>query len=494
MTNILPNTQTAVTQHSTNHPTPRRRVIVLGAGISGLSAAYYLAKESPEIELSVWEKSVSPGGVLTTVHNNGFQIERSADNFITTEPWAIDLCKEIGLGNDIVPTDTKFRRTFVVHRGKLYPLPDGFLMMAPTRLLPLATTPLLSPFGKLRAGLELLLPRHEKQDESIEHFVSRRLGREVYENIVEPLASGIYAGDSKRLSVWATLPRFPQMEVNHRSLILAVRKQMKAARTFKKETESGARYSFFVAMRSGLSNMAATLADRLPPGTLQTSREAASLHRKTREDGAPVWIVTDIHGNSQECDALICALPSPEVAELFAEISPEIATCCGQIEHSGAAVLTVALRTDQITRPMNGMGFVVPEKEGLGLIAGSFSSYKYPHRAPEGTVLLRLFAGGSRMPDLPLEPDDILVPRILAELRPLLGLRGDPLFVDVARWPNVMPQYNIGHLDLIARLERELERIPELALAGNAFYGVGIPSCIHSGRLAAERVTRASGP
>ena len=472
---------------STGSSSPR--VLVLGGGISGLSAAWYMKKFVPTADVHLWEKNEHVGGVLKTIARDGWQFEQSADNFITTEPWAVDLCKEVGLGDEIVPTTNKFRRTFVVRRGKLYPLPDGFLMMAPTKLFPLAFTPLLGPFGKIRAGLELFLPRHEKTDESLAQFVIRRLGRQVYDRIVEPLVSGIYAGDAKRLSVWATLPRFPEMETKYRSLILAMKRQQKQAKKIKRDEESGARYSFFVAMRNGLSHFAETIADRLPPNTVQLGREAAFVEQIVADaGGSPRWQVTDTAGNRESFDAVISALPAPVVAKVFAATVPGIANVCSKIELSSAAVISVGYQTSQIRRPMNGMGFVVPELEKSLLIAGSFSSHKYPHRAPEGTTLLRLFAGGTRAPEVVDLPEDELIKRVTGELTSLLDIDGPPQIVEVSRWPQSMPQYNVGHLDLLDRLESELASVPTLALAGNAFRGVGLPACIKSGRQAAERI------
>lgn len=470
------------------------RVAVLGGGISGLSAAFYLRKTLPEVDVRLWEASDRVGGALCTFEQSGFQVEQGVDNFITTETAGLDLCREVGLENDIVPTNNRFRRTFVVRKGSLYPLPDGFLMMAPTKLFPLALTRLLSPQGKIRAGLELLLPRGGHQDETLRQFVVRRLGTEVYDRIVEPLVSGIYAGDAARLSVWATLPWFPEMERKHRSLIWAMKRQQKSARQIKRAEESGARYSFFVTLRRGLGSLVEAIVERLPAGTLHVGRSVRKVTRNVAPDGRNRWVVTDETGVSEEFDAVICTLPTHVYSKVFTGELSTLGQLGAQIEHSSAVVATVGFKTGQLGKPMNGMGFVVPEKENAALIAGSFSSHKYPHRAPEGTTLLRLFAGGTRRPELVNMAENELTQLLLKELGGLLGIQGEPLMVDLARWPASMPQYNVGHLALLDQFEREISCWPGLFLAGNSFRGVGIPACVKSSLDAVEKVQALVNP
>lgn len=468
----------------------RKKVLVLGAGISGLTAAWRLDQSEESPKVSVWESASRVGGVIQTIEKDGFQIERGVDNFITTVPWALDLCRELGLIEKVVTTSNRYRRTFVVRKGRLYPLPDGFLMMAPTKLLPLAFTPLLSPLGKIRAGWELLLPRHEKSDESMAEFVTRRLGREVYERIVEPLVSGIYAGDAKKLSVWATLPRFPEMEVQHRSLILAMKKQIKQARSIKREEESGARYSFFVSLKNGLEQLPQTIAERLPSETICLNRRVVRILR-FEENGKTTWQATDQNGKSEIFDAVVSALPANVAGTLFQDAAPEIAALYQKVELSGVALVTVAFRDQQIKKPMYGMGFVVPEIEKSNIIAGSFSSYKYPHRAPQGTTMIRFFTGGARNPDLVNLSDEKIRSMIAEETKKLLGVEGEPLLIDIARWDRLMPQYNKGHLQWLDDLQQALIGFPTLAMAGNSLDGVGIPNCVKNAGEAARRVLKA---
>ena len=476
---------------------PPSRIAVLGAGISGLSAAYRLNTllknaGNPGTKIDVWDKNSRVGGVLQTDHVDQYQIEQSADNFITTVPWGLDLCKELGLTDQLVQTNAEYRRTYVVRRGRLHLLPDGFLMLAPTKLWPMAVTPILSPLGKLRAGLELLIPsRKDDADESMAQFVRRRLGKEVFERLVEPLVSGVYAADMEKLSVLATLPRFREMEKQYGSLILAMQRQLKANRAAHLSEQSGARYSMFVTLKKGLSFLCDTLTGRLPDGCVHLGRPVVKMER-FRLDGTDArrWKLTDSAGRCEEYDAVICALPSHEAARLLGDALPELTKPLGRIEHQGTAIATFAFHADQLKQEIRGMGFVVPTIERCPILAGSFSSLKYAHRAPAGRVLLRLFAGGARAPQMPDMDDERLVPLLLAELKKIVRIEGEPHLTMVSHWPRTMPQYHVGHLELVAEIEKQVAALPDFAIAGNAFHGVGIPNCSRSGQLAAEKILK----
>jgi len=454
-----------------------KQIAVIGAGITGLAAAYRLTQLAPNAIVHVYDRHCRAGGVLTTLSRDGFQIEQSADNFITTVPWGVRLCKELGL--ELVQTNPKYRRTYVVRKGRLHLLPDGFLMLAPTKLWPMATTPILSSFGKLRAGLELFVPaRKDDGDESMADFVRRRLGKEVFERLVEPLVSGVYAADMEKLSVLATLPRFREMERDHGSLIRAMQKQLAANRSANLSEQSGARYSMFVTLRNGLSSLCDALADRLPEGSLKLGYEVSGL---TKNDGA--WTVND-----SRYDAVILATETHAAAKLLAESQPALSQKLGSIQHEGTAIATFAFRAEQLKQPIRGMGFVVPKIEKSPILAGSFSSFKYEHRSPDGNTLIRVFAGGARSPESAEMSEDRLVPILLTELKKIVRIDGEPLLSTVAHWPRTMPQYHVGHRELVRDIETLCAAEPTLALAGNAFHGVGIPNCIKSGFDAAEKI------
>lgn len=463
--------------------TPPRRVAVVGGGITGLSAAFRLLELAPACQVVLYEPQTRLGGVVSTVHEQGFQVEQSADNFITTVPWGLDLCSRLGLTDDLITTNPAFRQTFVVRKNKLHKLPDGFLMMAPSRMWPLAVTPILSPLGKMRAALEFFLPpRKGNDDESMAGFVRRRLGREVFDRLVEPLVSAVYAADMERLSLMATLSQFREMEVKHGSLIRAMRHRMKT--TPKAGAgDTGARYSMFVTPRQGLSSIIDAIAKRLTPGTVRLNTAVERVERRERS-----WLVSAGQNAPEEFDALILATPSHVAGRLLQPIDAELAANLASIEHSGTAIVSVGFRREQIAHPLDGMGIVVPAVENSPLLACSLSSQKYPHRAPEGYLLLRAFVGGARHPELAEMDAGQLVPLVLDRLNKLLGVKGSPTYQNVAHWPGTMPQYHVGHRQLVTRIDSRAAKLPGLALAGNAFLGVGLPQCIHSGETAAEHV------
>jgi protoporphyrinogen/coproporphyrinogen III oxidase len=476
-----------------------RRIAVIGGGITGLAAAHRLVELDPRCDLTLFEAGPRLGGVLSTVHEDGFQVEQSADNFITTVPWGVDLCKRLGLGDQLLGTNPDYRRTFVVCRGQLHRLPDGFLMMAPTRLWPLALTPILSPLGKLRAALEYFIPpRLDDADESMAAFVRRRLGREAYERLVEPLVSAVYAADLERLSVLATLSRFREMEHDFGSLIRAMRHQMRNRPKSQSNSESGARYSMFVTLQDGLASLVAAIASRLPPGAAQLNTSVTSIERhgnqwsvSTASDKAATLQISkspNLQISKSRFDALIIATPSPIAAKLFQPLDAALAADLASIQHSGTAILSLGYDSEQIGHPLDGMGAVVPSVERSSILAVSFSSRKYVHRAPEGKTLLRVFVGGARRPELAAMSDAELKPLVLGEMARLLQVRGEPCYCNIARWPGTMPQYHVGHKDLVKRIESHVAALPNLALAGNAYHGVGVPDCIHGGELAAERI------
>ncbi|MGD9126546.1 MAG: protoporphyrinogen oxidase [Planctomycetia bacterium] len=461
-------------------------IAVVGSGIAGLAAAHRVRELAPEVRLLIFERNKKLGGVLKTVTRGPYQIEQSVDNFITTLPYGLDLCRRLGLDDQLVQTNPKYRRTYVVHRNRLHLLPDGFMMMAPTRMWPLAVTPILSPVGKLRAGLEYFLPcRRTEGDESMAQFIRRRLGREAFERLVEPLVSAIYAADLERLSVEATLPRFRQMERDHGSLIRAMRRDMAARRRTKRqaETNSGPRYSMFVTLRDGLEQIVDRIAAKLEPEGIRTSEPVQRV--VPTETGQ--WIV-QTERDSETVNAVVLATPSFVTADLLRDVDTELADELQGIEHSGTAIVSVAFDDTKIGRSIHGMGAVVPKVANSPIIAISFSSHKYPHRAPEGKTLLRVFVGGARAPELAEMEDDRLVPLVLEQLKVLLRTEGEPEMIDVAHWPRTMPQYHVGHKELVARIESRVEPLTRLELAGCAYRGVGMPDCIHSGEAAVEKI------
>ncbi len=460
----------------------RRRVAVIGGGISGLAAAHRLVTLDPTIELTLFESSDRLGGILQTERRDGYLLERSADNFVTNVPGAVELCRELGIEGELLNTDAARRRALVLRAGRLYPVPEGFQLMTPSQVLPLLKSPLLSWRGKLRALGELwVAPRRGQADESLESFAVRRVGREAYERLVQPLVAGIFTADPAKLSMRAALPKFFEQEQQHGSLIRAARKARGGEGAAQREA-SGARYSLFMAPRDGMGRIVAALAERLPTGSVRFNSRVSKLERR-----GTGWQITIGDGAPESFDGVIVAVGAPHATKLLTSADAELAADLGKIEYAGATIAVGCYKLDQIANPLNAFGFVVPDVEGRDILAASFSSRKFPGRAPEGCVIIRTFLGGALRPDL-VDASDADVGEIVSrELGEILGLRGEPHLWEIVRWNKAMPQYHLGHVELVDRIEARAATLPGLELAGNGYRGVGVPQCIRSGRAAAER-------
>ena len=462
------------------------RLIVVGGGLSGLAAAHRaveLARERGRpLELTLLEGADRLGGTIQTERRDGFLVECGPDSFLSEKPWALALCRRLGVEDRLIGTDDRFRRVFVVFRGRLHPLPDGFQLLAPTRLGPLLASSLFSWPGKLRMACDLWLPRGGHPDESLGAFVRRRLGREALERVAQPLVAGIYTADPDELSLGATMPRFLEMERRERSVILALWRAARRAPAQHAGT-SGARWSLFVTFAEGMEELIRLLATRLPPGAVRLKERVSAVER----DGAG-WRVTTAGGAAVTGDALILAPEAHQVARLLRYVDPGLAHLLEGIPYASSATVTLAYRRADVRHPLDGFGFVVPQVEHRPVIAGTFSSVKYPGRAPEGHALLRVFIGGALNESVLEAEDAALVGIARAEIGELLGATGTPLFTRVARYPRAMPQYHVGHAVRAEAIELAVARHPGLRLAGGAYRGVGIADCVRSGEEAAEKL------
>jgi protoporphyrinogen/coproporphyrinogen III oxidase len=503
-----PAVSTSTTPPARQEPRPpSRRVAILGGGISGLAAAYRLRELDPAAEVVLFEASDRLGGVLQTDRSReGWLIERSADMFTTREPWCLDLCRRIGIADELVETDPRYRRAFVVRRGKLVPVPEGFTLMSPARVWPVITTPLLSPLGKLRLAWEYFVAKKQDDaDESLESLVVRRFGREAFDRLVQPLIGGIYTADPAKLSVQATLPQFVEMERKFGSLIRGMRakSEVRGQRSevgkasggreppdgVASPVGSGARYGLFLAPRDGMQRLVDALAARLPPESIRLNTAVEHVESaSTSGQGAGWKLRVRGSGNEKYFDDLIVSTPGSVSSRLLTSVDPTLAELIGRIPYAGCAVAILGVRREQLAWQPSGFGFVVPSIEKRQIIAGSVASLKFPGRAPEGKLLLRVFVGGALQPELAHLPDDEIRRLVLDELKHLIGLTGEPEFFDVARWLGMMPQYHVGHLDLVRQIEERAAAIPNFALAGNAYRGVGVPFCVRSGEAAAESI------
>ncbi len=459
------------------------RVVVVGGGIAGLAAAHRLLELSRErarpLELTLLEARDRLGGTIATEHAGGFLIEGGPDSFISEKPWALALSERLGLGDRLVGTDNRFRRTYVVRAGRLLPLPDGFQLLAPGRLWPFLASRLFSWPGKLRMAMDLVIPRRiGSDDESLGSFVRRRLGREALERVAQPLVAGIYTADPDSLSLAATMPRFLELERTQRSLLLAL---WRASR--KDQGVSGARWSLFVTLAGGMEELVRALAGRLPPGSLRLKERVVGLER----NGA-LWRVALAGGSALLADAVIVAAEAHQAARILRPLDPGLAYLLESIPYASSATVTLAYRREAIAHPLDGFGFVVPRLERRPILACTFLSVKYPGRAPAGHALLRVFVGGALDEAILRETDERIVALVQAQLEELLGISGPPLLTRVHRYPASMAQYQVGHLETVAAIERRVGEHPGLALAGSAYRGVGISDCIRSGEEAASRL------
>jgi protoporphyrinogen/coproporphyrinogen III oxidase len=467
-------------------------VAIVGGGITGLSAAYRLrelaaAREHP-LELMVLERGAHLGGPLETIRRDGFVIESGADSFLSEKPWAADLARRLGIGAELIPTRDVYRKTFVVRNGRLVEIPAGFSLLAPTRLGPIFKSPLFSLAGKLRIAIEpLIRARTSDTDESLASFVTRRLGREVLDRVAQPLAGGIYTADPERLSIAATTPRFVEMERRYGSIIKGLR-AAEEARATKSAEVSGARWSLFQSFKNGMATLPDALAARLG-GSIRKAAEVIALSRVGER-----WRLSLAGGDSIDVDAVICAAPAFAVSRMLSELAPKAAKVLRRISYASAATVNLAFRESDFGRRPEAFGFVVPSCERRRIIAGSFSSFKFEGRAPRGAILIRAFVGGMMQRAMMQLSDDEIVAAVRDEFRALLGVEAAPQFAEIRRWPDSMPQYEVGHLDRVAEIERIVAAVPSFALAGAAYRGVGIPDCVRSGDQAADATFEALSP
>ncbi|MGE0040018.1 MAG: protoporphyrinogen oxidase [Vicinamibacterales bacterium] len=449
--------------------------IVIGGGIAGLSAAWEIARRGGRP--LVLEQGPRAGGVILTEHIDGFVIDGGPDALLIQKPAAVALCQELGLGDRLFPT-TMPRTAFVLRKGRLVPLPEASFLGIPIRIAPFVTTRLFSWPGKLRMGLEVVIPRKRDAgaDESIGSFMRRRFGQEAVTYLAEPLLAGIHAGDVERLSMRALFPRLLDAEQARGSVIRSLR-AMKMP-----PSPKGA----FLSLPGGIGEFADTLVAKLPPGTVRTGAGVATV------EGAGPYRVTLTSGETLEARTVVVAVPAWAAAPMLEPLDRELAARCREIPYVSSATVAFGLKREQVRHPLSGSGFVVPRAERKALMAASWVSSKWAHRAPEGMVLLRGFLGGAYDPEVLQQNDQTLTRLAFDELSALLGITGEPVLTRVYRWPRASAQHEVGHHARMAAIDARLAAHPGLFVTGSGFRGSGIPDCVSDGRATGAGVMEQS--
>lgn len=471
------------------------RVAIVGGGITGLAAAHRLLELAPSVEVELFEATSRVGGVLQTDQVAGCLVERSADMFTTKEPAAKDLCHRLGLDTALIGTRQEYQRAFIAQADRLVPIPDGLNLMSPSNLDSIRTTPLLSVAGKKRFLEEVdVPPRENLGDESLRSFAVRRFGLEAYEKIFQPLVGGIYTADPTKLSLQATLPQYLEMEAKFGSVIGAL--QAKASQSGEcgavpgrpgTKVTSGARYNLFVAPADGLQTLIQTLADRIV--NTEVHFESPIQRLEPLDSG---WKITTKNRESH-FDGVLIAVPGHVAGHLLSGVNGRLGELLNGIECASSAIVVQGWMRQQIQHALDGFGFVVPLTENRTILAGSFSSVKFPGRSPTDQVLIRSFVGGACQGHLLAATDQELGRRVREDLFDLLGAKGRPRFETVIRWNESMPQYHVGHEERIDEIGQAISELPHLEIAGKSYTGVGIPACVQSGENAGEKLIRDLG-
>jgi oxygen-dependent protoporphyrinogen oxidase len=466
-----------------------KQIVVVGGGISGLAAAERLlsaAGAGDQLRITVLEASPRVGGVIRTDREGGFLLEAGPDVILAAKPAGIELCERLGIADRVL--QTRANGSSILDGRALRRIPEGMNGIVPSRIGPFLSTPLISPIGKVRVALEYLLPaRQADDDETVEHFVVRRLGREMYERLVEPLLSGIFAGDGARLSIGATFPQLRALEREHGSLIRGMIANRSGA-------TSSNRPSGLVSLRGGLGEMVDALAGSLLGHSSShdvSIRRNVSVRQIARAPGGDGYLLALASGETIDADAIVVATPAHAAARMLGAVDASLVSELDAIEYASTVTINVAYRAEDVPRTLEGTGYTVPRALGRPVLACTFTSNKFDGRAPAGRALFRLFFGGAGRADFTQRADGALLVLVRAELREVLGVVAEPVLVRINRFDRVMPQYTVGHLARLARIDQAVARHPGLALAGNAYRGVGIPDCITSGRRAADSVLAA---
>lgn len=468
-----------------------KRVAIIGGGITGTACTYFLEHKGRATGQTcsplLIESEGHLGGKVITKFEDGFTLEGGPDSFVTLKPWAVALCQSLGV--PLISTPKIEPAVYILSDGKLLPLPMGMSLMVPTRVRPFLMSPLFSLTGKLKMGLDLLIPRKRSlrpydlsHDESIAEFVRRRLGEEAVHKLAEPLLAGIYAGDVEQLSMAATFPQFPSLEGMYGSLIFGLWMQK---REFAKQQGASTpnSLSLFVRPEGGMSRLVTALSQRLNPGILRVNSRVVALH--PHNGGYEIQLE---NGETIRTDAVVMTLHTHTVADWVEAWDADLAHLLRDIGYISTASVSVGFKKEEIAHPLNGFGFVVSRKEGKHILAATWSSTKFPGCAPPGCVLIRAILGGAHQERIVEEDDATLLTYVREDLKSILGIEAQPVLSRVFRWTHANPQYHVGHLARVSAIERQASLHPGLFLTGAPYRGLGVPDCIHQAEQTAERV------
>lgn len=469
-----------------------KKVLIIGGGISGLATTYRLSELARQgsfpLEITLLEAKPRLGGVIETRSQQGFLLEGGPDSFISEKPAVLELSKRLGIAQEVIGTNEKFRRSFIYKNGKLVQVPEGFYLIAPSQINAFIQTPLLSWATKFRMGCELFIPKRAGGgDESVGSFVRRRFGEATLREIAQPMIGGIYTADPECLSLEATMPQFLEMERHYGSVIRGLFARKKLGKKNAAKVASGPRYSLFLSYKEGMEQLTRTIVSKLPEVRFKVSSLVTRIKRSAG------WEAMTQQGETFDADAVCVALPAQQAARLLAEAAPSLSRDLAAIPYESVATVNLAYRRQDIPHSLGGFGFVVPAFTRKKIVACSFSSVKFTGRAPEGMALLRAFVGGALHREIYALEDDVMVRTVMEELRHYLGVEAQPMFTSISRYPQSMPQYQVGHLHHVASIWSQLDTLPGLFLAGNAYNGIGVPDCVKSAEFAAHSIVKHLG-
>ena len=461
-----------------------KKIVIIGGGISGLATAYSLEerakREGKSVSITLLEKKNQIGGNILTERVGDFLIEGGPDCFLSEKPWAIQLCEKLGIADRLLCTNDEYRKTYIYWKGRLRELPEGIMLMIPTRFFPLLKSDLFSLAGKLRMGMELFIPKRKSGgDESLSEFVRRRLGQEIVERVAEPLVAGVHAENPDAMSIKSRFPRFVQMEEEYGSLI----KGMLAKRKIMLNSESGKpKWTMFMTLKNGLDELPLTIVKALKMTTIITNKEVSEINKVS---GYKIYLK---NRDTIDADVVIFATPSYETGRLLRGLNSSISDQLDTIPYVSTATISLAYKKDSILHPMNGFGFLVPRVENRRIMGASWVSRKFSYRTPDDSILIRCFIGGSRNEELVSLDDKDMLKMIKEELKDVMGISAEPILTRIYRWEKAMPQYIIGHDERVSRIEESILKYPDMFVTGSAYRGGGISECIKNAQLTAESV------